>query len=174
MMWQFDRIGPAGLAAAVYAASEGLSRSCGRWPVVGGQAGAQTSIENYLGFPTGIRAGVDRPGARSGPEVRRRGGHPPRGDAPRMRRWRPCGRRYGGVTLSEQGTVRARAVVVASGARYERPAIAEPRSRSRATASITGRRRSRRSSASARRSPWSAPATRPAKRSCSSHHRSSA
>jgi thioredoxin reductase len=40
--------GPAGLAAAVYAASEGLSRP------FGGQAGAPARIENYLGFPTGI------------------------------------------------------------------------------------------------------------------------
>ena len=47
--------GPAGLAAAVYAASEGLSTSwCWIAAAFGGQAGASSRIENYLGFPTGI------------------------------------------------------------------------------------------------------------------------
>jgi thioredoxin reductase (NADPH) len=46
--------GPAGLAAAVYAASEGLSVLVFDTRVVGGQAGASSRIENYLGFPTGI------------------------------------------------------------------------------------------------------------------------
>jgi len=46
--------GPAGLAAAVYAASEGLSVLLLESHVFGGQAGASARIENYLGFPTGI------------------------------------------------------------------------------------------------------------------------
>jgi thioredoxin reductase (NADPH) len=46
--------GPAGLAAAVYAASEGLSVIVLDERAVGGQAGASARIENYLGFPTGI------------------------------------------------------------------------------------------------------------------------
>jgi thioredoxin reductase (NADPH) len=46
--------GPAGLAAAVYAASEGLSVFVADARVRGGQAGASARIENYLGFPTGI------------------------------------------------------------------------------------------------------------------------
>jgi thioredoxin reductase (NADPH) len=46
--------GPAGLAAAVYAASEGLSVLVLDKHVIGGQAGASSRIENYLGFPTGI------------------------------------------------------------------------------------------------------------------------
>ena len=46
--------GPAGLAAAVYAASEGLSVLVFDTRVIGGQAGASARIENYLGFPTGI------------------------------------------------------------------------------------------------------------------------
>jgi len=46
--------GPAGLAAAVYAASEGLSVIVLDERTVGGQAGASSRIENYLGFPTGI------------------------------------------------------------------------------------------------------------------------
>jgi thioredoxin reductase (NADPH) len=46
--------GPAGLAAAVYAASEGLSVLVLEQRAIGGQAGASSRIENYLGFPTGI------------------------------------------------------------------------------------------------------------------------
>jgi thioredoxin reductase (NADPH) len=46
--------GPAGLAAAVYAASEGLSTMVLDCRSFGGQAGASSRIENYLGFPTGI------------------------------------------------------------------------------------------------------------------------
>ena len=46
--------GPAGLAAAVYAASEGLSVLVIDARAFGGQAGASARIENYLGFPTGI------------------------------------------------------------------------------------------------------------------------
>src|SRR6478735_6527779 len=58
----FDRVydvaiagaGPAGLATAVYAASEGLSVLVFDARSFGGQAGASARIENYLGFPTGI------------------------------------------------------------------------------------------------------------------------
>src|SRR5438874_7819925 len=46
--------GPAGLAAAVYAASEGLEVIVLDCRAFGGQAGASSRIENYLGFPTGI------------------------------------------------------------------------------------------------------------------------
>ena len=46
--------GPAGLAAAVYAASEGLNTIVVEGIAPGGQAGTSSKIENYLGFPTGI------------------------------------------------------------------------------------------------------------------------
>ena len=46
--------GPAGLATAVYAASEGLAVIVIECRSFGGQAGASARIENYLGFPTGI------------------------------------------------------------------------------------------------------------------------
>src|SRR6188508_589715 len=46
--------GPAGLSAAVYAASEGLTVAVLDAQGYGGQAGASARIENYLGFPTGI------------------------------------------------------------------------------------------------------------------------
>jgi thioredoxin reductase (NADPH) len=49
--------GPAGLAAAVYGASEGLRTLVLEMVAVGGQAGASSRIENYLGFPTGISGG---------------------------------------------------------------------------------------------------------------------
>ena len=46
--------GPAGLAAAVYAASEGLDVLVIETGAPGGQAGSSSKIENYLGFPTGV------------------------------------------------------------------------------------------------------------------------
>src|SRR6202012_5751538 len=46
--------GPAGLAAAVYAASEGLSTIVIEGNAPGGQASTSSKIENYLGFPTGV------------------------------------------------------------------------------------------------------------------------
>jgi thioredoxin reductase (NADPH) len=49
--------GPAGLAAAVYGASEGLRTLVLEMEAVGGQAGSSSRIENYLGFPTGISGG---------------------------------------------------------------------------------------------------------------------
>ena len=58
---RFDLIvvgaGPAGLAAAVYGASEGLRTLVLELVAVGGQAGSSSRIENYLGFPTGISGG---------------------------------------------------------------------------------------------------------------------
>jgi thioredoxin reductase (NADPH) len=52
--------GPSGLAAAVYAASEGLCTIVIEGTAPGGQAGTSSKIENYLGFPTGIPASVSR------------------------------------------------------------------------------------------------------------------
>jgi thioredoxin reductase (NADPH) len=49
--------GPAGLAAAVYGASEGLHTACLDAIATGGQAGTSSHIENYLGFPAGISGG---------------------------------------------------------------------------------------------------------------------
>jgi thioredoxin reductase (NADPH) len=53
-MSQFTVLVPAGLAAAVYAASEGLSTVLIERSAVGGQAGTTLMIENYMGFPRGI------------------------------------------------------------------------------------------------------------------------
>jgi thioredoxin reductase (NADPH) len=53
--------GPAGLSAAVYAASEGLTTVLIERSAVGGQAGTTSMIENYMGFPRGINGA---PGSR--------------------------------------------------------------------------------------------------------------
>ena len=59
--------GPAGLAAAVYGASEGLRTALIEREAPGGQAGQSSRIENYLGFPVGLSGGRSRPpGDRAG------------------------------------------------------------------------------------------------------------
>ena len=58
--------GPAGLAAAVYAASEGLDVLVIETEAPGGQAGSSSRIENYLGFPMGV-SGLELHGARDNP-----------------------------------------------------------------------------------------------------------
>jgi len=117
--------GPAGLATAVYAASEGLSVLVLESRAMGGQAGASARIENYLGFPTGIsgqalagraytqsikfgaQVAIPITVARLHCEADDRDGD-------------------GALRLSLEGgaEARARAVVIASGARYRRPDIA--------------------------------------------------
>jgi len=52
--------GPAGLSAAVYGASEGLKTVLIERSVIGGQAGSSSKIENYLGFPQGIREPISQ------------------------------------------------------------------------------------------------------------------
>ena len=107
--------GPAGLAAAVYGASEGLRTLVIEMAVVGGQAGGSSRIENYLGFPTGISGGdltqravvqAERFGARvTSPcvasSLREEAGHLV-------------------IHLSDGTDVAGRAVIAASGARYRR------------------------------------------------------
>jgi len=117
--------GPAGLATAVYGASEGLSMIVLDERAFGGQAGASARIENYLGFPTGI-SGMALAG-RAFSQAMKFGaklaiplavdrldcaGHNLDPDAPLSLR------------LTDGRAVRARTVVVASGARYRRPGIA--------------------------------------------------
>jgi thioredoxin reductase (NADPH) len=114
--------GPAGLATAVYAASEGLSVVVLDSRSYGGQAGASARIENYLGFPTGIsgqalagRAFVQA--QKFGAEMM----------IPAEVVSLDCRRRDGAFALEirDDGEVQARAVVIATGARYRRPAIAD-------------------------------------------------
>jgi thioredoxin reductase (NADPH) len=120
--------GPAGLATAVYAASEGLSVLVLDEEVLGGQAGASARIENYLGFPTGI-SGVALT-ARAFSQSQKFGAQvaiPLRATQLRCP-GNGAGGDYVELSLSEQGAVRARTVVVASGARYRRPAVSDLRS----------------------------------------------
>jgi thioredoxin reductase (NADPH) len=111
--------GPAGLAAAVYGASEGLDVLVLESIAPGGQAGSSSKIENYLGFPTGISgqalAGraftqAEKFGARVA--VAR--------SAARLK----CKTRPFAVELSSGEVVHARSVVVASGAQYRKPPLA--------------------------------------------------
>ncbi len=105
--------GPAGLTAAVYAASEGLDVLVLESHAPGGQAGTSSRIENYLGFPEGIsgqllaaraftqanKFGAKFAIARSGAAIR-------------------CQERPYSITLEGGGAVKARAVVIASGVKY--------------------------------------------------------
>jgi len=107
--------GPAGLAAAVYGASEGLRTLGVEMVAVGGQAGASSRIENYLGFPTGI-SGTDLT-QRALVQAEKFGAH----------LTSPCAatalREEAGhlvLRLSDGSGVAGRAVIVASGARYRR------------------------------------------------------
>ncbi len=111
--------GPAGLAAAVYAASEGLSVIVLDERSTGGQAGASARIENYLGFPTGISghalaARAFNQALKFGAEI---------GVPLRVERLDCSGERFR-LELAGGRQVRARSVVIASGAAYRRPAIA--------------------------------------------------
>lgn len=116
--------GPAGLAAAVYAASEGLSVIVFDQRAVGGQAGASARIENYLGFPTGI-SGQALAG-RAFTQAQKFGAeiavplHVARLDCGG---WDRCGNDPFALEISNGMTIRARTVVIASGARYRRPDI---------------------------------------------------
>jgi thioredoxin reductase (NADPH) len=109
--------GPAGLAAAVYAGSEGLSALVLDCRAFGGQAGASARIENYLGFPTGISGMALM--ARAYNQAQKFGVELAIPDeATRLDRRGPDGRFHLQVGLDER--VAARAVVLASGARYRK------------------------------------------------------
>ena len=110
--------GPAGLAAAVYGASEGLRTLVVEAVAIGGQAGTSSMIRNYLGFPRGVTGGelTFRAWEQSllfGAEF--------------VFTHRAVGlatdRNEHNVLLSEGGAVRARAVIVAAGVEYRRLGI---------------------------------------------------
>jgi thioredoxin reductase (NADPH) len=114
--------GPAGLAAAVYAASEGLSVMVFDGQVVGGQAGASARIENFLGFPTGISGSALT--GRALNQAQKFGAEvvipmaASRLDCPA-----PDCRGPLTVELSGGEMVQARTIVIATGARYRRPSL---------------------------------------------------
>ncbi len=108
--------GPAGLAAAVYAASEGLDVLVVEASAPGGQAGSSSRIENYLGFPTGVTgqhlAGLARVQAEKfGAEI----------VVARTAARLACERRPFRVELGGETSVQARAIVIASGVQYRKP-----------------------------------------------------
>lgn len=111
--------GPAGLAAAVYAASEGLEVIVLESTAPGGQAGSSSRIENYLGFPTGI-SGLDLTGRayaqaqKFGAQVMIAKG------AARL----SCEGQAYRVYTDDGECVRGRTVLIASGAQYRKPALA--------------------------------------------------
>ena len=113
--------GPAGLATAVYAASEGLQVVVLDCRAYGGQAGASARIENYLGFPTGI-SGQALTG-RAFVQAQKFGA---RMLIPAQAASLQCkveGRHELAITLTDGRQLRGRTVVIASGARYRRPDV---------------------------------------------------
>ncbi len=110
--------GPAGLATAVYAASEGLSVIVLDCRAFGGQAGASARIENYLGFPTGI-TGIALM-ARAYNQAQKFGAEIAIPDEVSRLCAQQCGEDPFILDLHNGERVRARSVVVASGARYRR------------------------------------------------------
>ncbi|MDH7795503.1 MULTISPECIES: cyclic nucleotide-binding domain-containing thioredoxin-disulfide reductase [unclassified Beijerinckia] len=114
--------GPAGLAAAVYAGSEGLSSIVLDCRAFGGQAGASARIENYLGFPTGI-SGLALM-ARAYNQAQKFGVEMAIPDeACRLSLARDAEQHFL-LGVDEDQMVRARSVVVASGASYRRLNVA--------------------------------------------------
>ncbi|HEY1892554.1 MAG TPA: FAD-dependent oxidoreductase [Steroidobacteraceae bacterium] len=111
--------GPAGLGAAVYAASEGLKVVVLDDRAFGGQAGASARIENYLGFPTGIRGLALM--ARAYTQAQKFGAEMaiPEQVAALNEELHAGGTRFA-LNLVTGDAVRARSVVIASGAEYRR------------------------------------------------------
>jgi thioredoxin reductase (NADPH) len=110
--------GPAGLAAAVYAASEGLDVLLIETEAPGGQAGSSSKIENYLGFPTGV----------SGQELATRAIHQAQKFGAKMMVAHSivkldCDRNPYRVVLDDGRTLSARSVVIATGAQYKKPKL---------------------------------------------------
>src|SRR5579864_5996712 len=106
--------GPAGLAAAVYGASEGLDVLLLETFSPGGQAGASSKIENYLGFPTGI-SGTELAG-RVYTQVQKFGAQMLLTTGTRL----TCDRRPYVIELEDGTRIPARAVVIATGAKYRK------------------------------------------------------
>src|SRR6202035_4543098 len=112
--------GPAGLAAAVYGASEGLDTQAIDAVAFGGQAGTSSRIENYLGFPTGI----------SGSELAERAALQARKFGARLVvPGKAVGLRQEDghltVSLAGGGTVNGRTLIVATGAQYRKLDVPE-------------------------------------------------
>lgn len=110
--------GPAGLAAAVYGASEGLRTVSLDAVAIGGQAGTSSRIENYAGFPNGISGGDLT--ARAAVQAMRLGA---RLNAPCEVSALRTDTGFHVVTLRDGSEIPTRTVIVASGAHYQRLAV---------------------------------------------------
>jgi len=111
--------GPSGLAAAVYAASEGLDALVIESESPGGQAGSSSKIENYLGFPTGV----------SGQELTNRALAQAQKFGARMMIGHgvtrlDCSKRPYKIVLDNGDELAARSIVISTGAQYNKPDIA--------------------------------------------------
>ncbi|TMA24752.1 MAG: cyclic nucleotide-binding domain-containing protein [Deltaproteobacteria bacterium] len=107
--------GPAGLAAAVYGASEGLDVLVLESEAPGGQAGSSSKIENYLGFPTGV-SGQELAG-RALAQAQKFGAEiAVARTATRLR----CEKRLARVEMADGGSVVARSLVIATGVQYRK------------------------------------------------------
>lgn len=111
--------GPAGLGAAVYAASEGLDALLIETEAPGGQAGSSSKIENYLGFPTGV----------SGQELASRALTQAQKFGAKIRVANSvaklnCDRRPYKLILDDDSVLLSRSIVIATGAQYNKPNIA--------------------------------------------------
>jgi thioredoxin reductase (NADPH) len=120
-MWDLIIVGagPSGLAAAVYAASEGLDALVVEIESPGGQAGSSSKIENYLGFPTGV----------SGQELSNRAIAQAQKFGAKMMVAHGvvqlrCSRRPYEVVLDNGTVLASRAIVISTGAQYNKPPIA--------------------------------------------------
>ena len=108
--------GPAGLAAAVYGASEGLDVLMLETSAPGGQAGSSSNIENYLGFPTGI----------TGQELAGRAFHQTQKFGAQLMiakgaRQLCCDRKPYAIQIDDGPRVPARTIIIATGAQYRKP-----------------------------------------------------
>jgi len=110
--------GPSGLAAAVYGASEGLDVLVIEAESPGGQAGSSSKIENYLGFPMGI-SGNELAG-RAAAQAQKFGAKVLIANSVTKLN---CDRRPYELSVDCGQTIRARTVVIASGAQYNKPKI---------------------------------------------------
>jgi thioredoxin reductase (NADPH) len=110
--------GPAGLAAAVYAGSEGLDVLIVETQAPGGQAGSSSKIENYLGFPTGISGG--ELAARATHQAQKFGASIT--IAHSVQRL-DCSKTPYRVVLDNGEALSGRAIVIATGAQYNKPRL---------------------------------------------------
>jgi thioredoxin reductase (NADPH) len=112
--------GPSGLAAAVYAASEGLDVLVIETNAPGGQAGSSSKIENYLGFPAGISG--QELAARAYTQAQKFGAQV---IIAKGATGLTCDRRPFAIAIDDGSRISSRAVIIATGADYRRPAVSD-------------------------------------------------